>query len=68
MNPVTISAKELIQLANRIKDLENVLIQISALADPDARPYGFESEKLKCIWKLATKVTAEDCSVDGSIS
>lgn len=60
MNSVTISAKELIQLANRIKELENVLIQILLLAESD----GFESEELKCHYKMATKAITEDSSVD----
>jgi hypothetical protein len=55
--------KELIQLANRIEKLENVLIQILSLAEPD----GFESEELKCIYEMATKAIAEAITEDSSV-
>jgi hypothetical protein len=53
VNQVTISASELIRLANRIKELENTLVRIATLADSD----GFESEEMNAIWMLATQAT-----------
>lgn len=71
MNEVTISAAELIQLTNRIRRLENTLVRIATLAEPD----GFETEELNAIWCLAVEATdkesltvgraiTEECSVD----
>lgn len=58
MNQVTISAAELIRLANRIKELENTLVRIAMLADSDE----FESQEINAIWMLATEATAKESS------
>lgn len=50
MNQVTIPAAELIQLANRIKSLEDTLVRIATLAD--------------AIRILAVEATTEQSSVD----